>query len=44
VQFLGSRGDGEGGGGGGSPQFVPASAQAAEADFPPAAADDDIPF
>jgi single-strand DNA-binding protein len=46
VQFLGSRGDAEGmGGGGGSPQFVPASAQAAEADFPPAAAaDDDIPF
>jgi single-strand DNA-binding protein len=45
VQFLGGRGDGEGGtGGGGSPQFVPASAQAAEADFPPAAADDDIPF
>jgi single-strand DNA-binding protein len=42
VQFLGSRGDGEGGGG--QPQFVPASAQAAEADFPPAAADDDIPF
>jgi single-strand DNA-binding protein len=42
VQFLGSRGDGEGGG---PPQFVPASAQAAEADFPPAAAaDDDIPF
>jgi single-strand DNA-binding protein len=39
VQFLGSRGDA------GSPQFVPASAQAAEADFPPAAAaDDDIPF
>jgi single-strand DNA-binding protein len=44
VQFLGSRGDGEGGGGGGSPQIVPASAQAAEAGFPPAAADDDIPF
>ncbi|MGE5689162.1 MAG: single-stranded DNA-binding protein [Pseudomonadota bacterium] len=42
VQFLGGRGDGEGGGG--QPQFVPASAQAAEADFPPAAADDDIPF
>ena len=45
VQFLGSRGDAEGtGGGAGSPQFVPASAQAAEADFPPTAADDDIPF
>jgi single-strand DNA-binding protein len=42
VQFLGGRSDGEGGGG--QPQFVPASAQAAEADFPPAAADDDIPF
>lgn len=41
VQFLGGRSDGEGGG---QPQFVPASAQAAEADFPPAAADDDIPF
>ena len=45
VQFLGGRGDAEGmGGGAGAPQFVPASAQAAEADFPPAAADDDIPF
>jgi len=46
VQFLGGRGDGEGFGavGGGAPQFVPASAQAAEADFPPTAADDDIPF
>ena len=46
VQFLGSRADAEGtGGGAGAPQFVPASAQAAEADFPPAAAaDDDIPF
>jgi single-strand DNA-binding protein len=46
VQFLGSRGDGEGGGfaGGGGNQFVPAAA-AAEADFPgSAAADDDIPF
>ncbi|MGI8421698.1 MAG: single-stranded DNA-binding protein [Gaiellaceae bacterium] len=42
VQFLGSRGDGEGGGG--SPQFVPASAQASNADFSPAATDDDIPF
>ncbi len=38
VQFLGSRGDGEGGGN----QFVPAGAQES-ADFP-AAADDDIPF
>jgi single-strand DNA-binding protein len=40
VQFLGSRGDGEGGGN----QFVPAgAAQQESADFP-AAADDDIPF
>ena len=40
VQFLGSRGDGEGGG---APQFVPAGA-ADSADFPASAADDDIPF
>ena len=40
VQFLGSRGDGDGGGGN---QFVPAGAQQESADFP-AAADDDIPF
>jgi single-stranded DNA-binding protein len=40
VQFLGSRGDGDGGGN----QFVPAgAAQQESADFP-AAADDDIPF
>ena len=39
VQFLGSRGDGEGGGGN---QFVPAGASEG-ADFP-AATDDDIPF
>jgi single-strand DNA-binding protein len=43
VQFLGSRdGGGEGGG-----QFVPqgaGAAQGASADFPAAAADDDIPF
>jgi single-strand DNA-binding protein len=39
VQFLGSRGDGDGGN-----QFVPAgAAQQESADFP-AAADDDIPF
>jgi single-strand DNA-binding protein len=38
VQFLGSRAEGEG-------QFVPAGATAAQsADFPPSAADDDIPF
>jgi single-strand DNA-binding protein len=41
VQFLGSRGDGEGGGGGN--QFVPAGASEGGADFP-AATDDDIPF
>ena len=42
VQFLGSRGDGEG-----RTQFVPegATAAAADADFPgSAASDDDIPF
>ena len=40
VQFLGGRGDGEGGA-----QYVPAgAAQAADADFAPSAADDDIPF
>lgn len=39
VQFLDSRQDGEGG----QPQFVPANARA-DADFGPAAADDDIPF
>jgi single-strand DNA-binding protein len=41
VQFLGSRGDGEGGGSGN--QFVPAGATEGGADFP-AATDDDIPF
>jgi single-stranded DNA-binding protein len=41
VQFLGSRGDGEGGGSGN--QFVPAGASEGGADFP-AATDDDIPF
>ena len=42
VQFLGSRGEGEGGG---QPQFVPAgaAAQTENADFA-AGADDDIPF
>jgi single-strand DNA-binding protein len=39
VQFLGSRAEGEAG------QFVPAGATASQgADFPPSAADDDIPF
>jgi single-strand DNA-binding protein len=42
VQFLGSRGDGDGGGGG---SFVPAgAAQPSAADFPSQPADDDIPF
>ena len=41
VQFLDSRGDGEGAGG--ERQFVPAAA-GADADFAPAGADDDIPF
>ena len=41
VQFLGSRGDGEGGGGGN--QFVPAGASLG-ADFPGTPTDDDIPF
>jgi single-strand DNA-binding protein len=46
VQFLGSR---DGGGGGGEGQFVPqgasqSSAGQPSADFPSAAADDDIPF
>jgi single-strand DNA-binding protein len=40
VQFLGSRGDGEG-----QPEFVRAAAPAdSGADFGPAGADDDIPF
>jgi single-stranded DNA-binding protein len=39
VQFLGSRGDSEGG------TYVPAGAAAQSSDdFPPSAADDDIPF
>ena len=41
VQFLGSRGDGEGGGVGN--QFVPAGASEG-ADFPGTPTDDDIPF
>jgi single-strand DNA-binding protein len=41
VQFLGSRGDGEGGGGN---QFVPAGASEGGADFPGTPTDDDIPF
>ena len=42
VQFLGARQDFEGGGG--APEFVPAGARTTGADFPPSAADDDIPF
>ena len=43
VQFLGSRGDGDGAGGG---SFIPAgaSASAGSADFPSSPTDDDIPF
>jgi single-strand DNA-binding protein len=41
VQFLDSRGDGEGGGGG----YIPSDASAAPAgDFPTSPTDDDIPF
>ena len=45
VQFLGSRGDGDGAGGGGS--FVPEGAvqpSGGSADFPSSPTDDDIPF
>jgi single-strand DNA-binding protein len=42
VQFLGSRGDGEGGGGGG---YIPPSAPATPGgEFPTSPTDDDIPF
>ena len=47
VQFLGSRGDGEGGGGGGSylPPQTGGQAGGPDADFPATpTADDDIPF
>jgi single-strand DNA-binding protein len=55
VQFLDSRGEGEGGGGGGGygggPSgggggggYVPQGGGAPEADFPSSASDDDIPF
>ena len=41
VQFLGSRGDGEGGGGG----YIPADAPATPSgEFPASPTDDDIPF
>ena len=39
VQFLGGRQEGEG-----QPQFVPAGAAAAGADFEVGGGDDDIPF
>jgi single-stranded DNA-binding protein len=42
VQFLGGRQDGDGGQA--QPQYVPASAQASDADFGSGGADDDIPF
>jgi single-strand DNA-binding protein len=49
VQFLGSRGDGEGGGAGGTAAggggYIPAeTGSAPAADFPSSASDDDIPF
>ena len=46
VQFLGSRGDGEGGSGGaGGGGYIPAdTGSAPAADFPSSASDDDIPF
>ncbi|MFN0156300.1 MAG: single-stranded DNA-binding protein [Gaiella sp.] len=45
VQFLGSRGDGEGSGssGGSGGGYIPAGSAPAD-DFPSQAADDDIPF
>ena len=41
VQFLGSRGDGDGGSGGG---YIPAEVSAPAGDFPSSPTDDDIPF
>lgn len=41
VQFLGSRGDGDGGAGG---TYVPAGSAQSDKDFPSSPADDDIPF
>ena len=43
VQFLDSRGDGEGGGGGGG-SYLPPAESGGGADFPSSPADDDIPF
>jgi single-strand DNA-binding protein len=42
VQFLGSRGDGEGGGGGGG--YIPNEVATPAGDFPSSPTDDDIPF
>jgi single-strand DNA-binding protein len=44
VQFLGSRGDGEGGGGGGFRQTAEIKPEPVEAFTGAAASDDDIPF
>jgi single-strand DNA-binding protein len=48
VQFLGSRGDGEGGGGGNAGSYLPpqtaGQTAGSDADFPSTPADDDIPF
>jgi single-strand DNA-binding protein len=44
VQFLDSRGDGEGGGGGGGSFVPPGTGQSSSADFPSQPTDDDIPF
>ena len=44
VQFLDSRGDGEGGAPGGGSYLPPAESGATAADFPSSPADDDIPF
>ena len=43
VQFLGSRGDGEGGGGSGG-GYIPSEVPAPAGDFPSSPTDDDIPF
>jgi single-strand DNA-binding protein len=42
VQFLGSRGDGEGGGGGAG--YIPSEVATPAGDFPSSPTDDDIPF
>ena len=43
VQFLDSRGDGEGGGGSGG-GYIPSDVPAPAGDFPSSPTDDDIPF